>query len=169
MTARGARELTYREVGATAGELPAGYRHLRETVYVGRGEDTFLTASDALMGWDVHRHAGLRVEVTAPVAERGCDVVLRWFGFTIPCRVVYVIDEPNRRGFAYGTLTGHPESGEERFCVERLPDGSVVATVTAFSRPGRWFTRVGDPIARRVQVAVTRRYLRAFTPRSGLG
>ena len=27
-----------------------------------------------------------------------------------PCRVVYVIDEPDVRGFAYGTLPGHPES-----------------------------------------------------------
>lgn len=163
MTARVARELTYREVGATAGELPAGYRHLRETVYIGRGADLFRTASDALLGWDVHRRAGLRVEATSPTAERGCEVLLRWFGFPIPCRVVYVIDEPGRRGFAYGTLTGHPESGEERFCVELLPDGAVVAAITAFSRPGRWFTRIGDPLARAVQHAMTRRYLRAMS------
>ena len=88
MTARVARELTYREVGATAGELPAGYRHLRETVYIGRGEDLFLTASDALLGWDVHRRAGLRVEATSPTAEPGCEVLLRWFGFPIPCRAM---------------------------------------------------------------------------------
>ncbi|SIP67631.1 hypothetical protein BN9982_740001 [Mycobacterium tuberculosis] len=31
-----------------------------------------------------------------------------------PCRVVYVIDEPDVRGFGYGTLPGHPVSGEER-------------------------------------------------------
>ncbi|WP_430332392.1 DUF1990 domain-containing protein [Rhodococcus sp. ACT016] len=162
MAARHARELTYREVGATAGELPAGYRHIRESSDIGRGEDTFLAASDALMRWDVHRRAGLRVEATTSTVMPGSDVVLRWFGFTIPCRVVYVVDEPDRRGFAYGTLTGHPESGEERFCVERGPDGSVRATVTAFSRPGRWFTRLGDPAARAVQHHMTRRYLRAF-------
>ncbi|RVW08888.1 DUF1990 domain-containing protein [Prescottella agglutinans] len=154
--------MTYREVGATAGELPVGYRHLRESVHIGRGEDTFLAASDALMRWDVHRRAGLRVQADAPTAVAGTDVVLRWLGFAIPCRVVYVIDEPDRRGFAYGTLSGHPESGEERFCVERLPDGSVVAAITAFSRPGRWFTSLGDPAARAVQRYVTRRYLRGF-------
>ena len=38
----------------------------------------------------------------------------------IPARVVYVVDEPARRGFAYGTLHGHPESGEEAFLVELL-------------------------------------------------
>ncbi|WP_433613416.1 DUF1990 domain-containing protein [Prescottella agglutinans] len=157
------RNLTYREVGATAGELPAGYRHVRESVHIGRGEDMFLAASDALMRWDVHRRAGLRVAAESPVAVPGTTVELRWFGFMIPCRVVYVIDKADRRGFAYGTLSGHPESGEERFCVERAPDGSVRATITAFSRPGRWFTRIGDPAARVVQRYMTRRYLRAFT------
>jgi uncharacterized protein (UPF0548 family) len=32
----------------------------------------------------------------------------------VPCRVVYVVDEPRRAGFAYGTLPGHPEIGGER-------------------------------------------------------
>ncbi|RVW03367.1 DUF1990 domain-containing protein [Rhodococcus spongiicola] len=163
MSARVARELTYPEIGATAGELPAGYRHVRQSIHLGRGEDTFLAASDALLGWDIHRRAGMRVDADAPTAESGSDVILRWFGFTIPCRVVYVVDEPDRRGFAYGTLSGHPESGEERFCVERGADGAVQATITAFSRPGRWFTRLGDPIARAVQRLMTRRYLGAFS------
>jgi len=158
-------ELTYDEVGATAGELPAGYRHIRTSLRLGRGEETFLAASDALMRWDVHRRAGLRVEADAETAAPGTTVVLRWFGFTIPCRVVYVIDEPHRRGFAYGTLPGHPESGEERFCVERDADGEVRETITVFSRPGRWFTRVGDPVARVVQSVMTGRYLRSFIAR----
>lgn len=106
-----AGDLTYNEVGATAGQLPAGYRHIRKSLPLGRGEDTFLAASDALMRWDVHRRAGLRVEADSDRAAPGTTVVLRWFGLTIPCRVVYVIDEPDRRGFAYGTLPGHPESG----------------------------------------------------------
>jgi uncharacterized protein (UPF0548 family) len=38
-----------------------------------------------------------------------------------PCRIVYVIDEPDRRGFAYGTLPGHPERGEEAFIISRRP------------------------------------------------
>ncbi|RVW04116.1 DUF1990 domain-containing protein [Rhodococcus xishaensis] len=163
MSPRVDRELTYPEVGATAGELPSGYRHVRRSIHLGRGEDTFLAASEALLGWNMHRRAGLRVHADTPTVEPGTDVVLRWFGFTIPCRVVYVVDQPNRRGFAYGTLSGHPESGEERFCVERDADGTVQATITAFSRPGRWFTRLGDPIARAVQRHMTRRYLRAFS------
>lgn len=153
--------LTYPEVGATAGVLPAGYRHIREWLCIGRGEDTFLAASDALSRWEVHRRAGLRVEASCRAAP-GTDVVLRRLGFRIPCRVVYTIDEPARRGFAYGTLAGHPETGEERFCVEHRPDGSVYAVITAFSKPGRWFTRIGGPAARAVQRRLTSRYLRAM-------
>jgi uncharacterized protein (UPF0548 family) len=43
----------------------------------------------------------------------GTDVLAHLGPIRVPCRVVYVLDEPERRGFAYGTLPGHPESGEE--------------------------------------------------------
>ena len=50
-------------------------------------------------------------------------VLVRMMGFLqAPCRVVYVIDEPDIRGFAYGTLPGHPESGEERFVGAPRPE-----------------------------------------------
>ena len=70
------------------------------------------------------------------------------------CRIVYVIDEPSpvrRFGFAYGTLPGHVECGEERFCVEHLADDSVWYDIRAFSRPRFWMTRLGYPLARRLQ------------------
>ena len=76
--------------------------------------------------------------------------------------MVYVVDEPDRAGFAYGTLPGHPESGEELFAVELRTDGSVVATIYAFSRPARWYTRLGGPVARLAQRLMTRRYLAAM-------
>ena len=37
--------LTYGEVGATAGELPAGYRHLTRRVLIGRGHQLFADAA----------------------------------------------------------------------------------------------------------------------------
>jgi uncharacterized protein (UPF0548 family) len=39
-----------------------------------------------------------------------------------PCRVIYTITEPRRKGFAYGTLPGHPESGEEAFTISQCDD-----------------------------------------------
>ena len=79
-----------------------------------------------------------------------------------PCRVVYVVDEPDVRGFAYGTLPGHPECGEERFAVRYDPNTSAVfAEVTAFSRPATWWVKVGGPFVRAAQRIMAKRYLRA--------
>jgi uncharacterized protein (UPF0548 family) len=70
---------------------------------------------------------------------------------------VWATDEPNRSGFGYGTLVGHPESGEESFIVEVADDGSVWFSVIAFSRPGRWFTRVAGPLVPVIQKLYARR------------
>lgn len=84
--------------------------------------------------------------------------------FAAPVRVVYVIDEVNRIGFAYGTLPGHPESGEESFIVEKHPDDSVWLTIRAFSRPSTWYFTALWPIVRLHQARFTRLYLRALHP-----
>jgi uncharacterized protein (UPF0548 family) len=75
------------------------------------------------------------------------------------CRVVAVVDEPDRFGFAYGTLPLHPESGEEAFLVERGPDDAVRFRVVAVSRPAHPLARLGAPVTRLVQRRVTSRYL----------
>lgn len=79
----------------------------------------------------------------------------------IPCRVAYVVEEPDRVGFAYGTLPGHPECGEEFFAVERRGGGATMV-VRAFSKPATLLARVGGPVTRRVQSVMTDRYLRAL-------
>ncbi|MGQ1837889.1 DUF1990 family protein [Kocuria turfanensis] len=160
------RRLTYPEVGATAGALPAGYDHLVRSRAVGVGEAAFRAAAERLMGWDMHRSAGFEVRPTAARAALGARVVLRlgWGPLRLeaPCEVVRVLDEPRRQGFAYGTLEGHPERGEELFCLDLRPDGTVVLSITAFSRPAAWWARAGAPAARCLQERVTRRYLRGL-------
>ena len=171
-------EVTYPSefVGTTLGPTggvepaPAGYRRVRESVKVGDGQQAFDLAAHALMTWQVHRRAGLRVTASADEAAIGVDVASRlgfgWFAISAPCVVVAVVSEPDRVGFAYGTLRGHPESGEESFVVELRggPDGNldVWFHVTAFSKPATWWSRLGAPVARRVQDTVTRRYLKAL-------
>ena len=81
----------------------------------------------------------------------------------IPVRVVYLVDEPARRGFAYGTLPGHPESGEEAFVVERREDDSVWLTIRAFSRPAHPALWVVYPVLRLFQAIFTSRYEHALT------
>ncbi|GIM68765.1 hypothetical protein Aco04nite_12180 [Winogradskya consettensis] len=114
------------------------------------------------MTWQMHRDAGLRVAAGADRAAPGVEVTLHLLVVRIPCRVVYVLDEPDRRGFAYGTLAGHPEQGEEAFEVYRTAEGAVRARIRAFSRPATLLTKVGGPVATMVQDYMTGRYLRAL-------
>ena len=94
------------------------------------------------------------------IAEVGTDVLGKLGPFVAPCRVVYVVDEHNRRGFAYGSLPGHAVAGEEMFGVRFQPaDESVHAEVVAFSRPATWWSQIGAPVASVVQRVITRRYL----------
>ncbi|WP_349693249.1 DUF1990 domain-containing protein [Actinopolymorpha sp. B11F2] len=158
-------EVTYPEVGATASELPAGYRHVVRRAELGHGDDVFERCGQAVLSWQLHRGAGLRVHPSHPVAQPDAVVAVVFgvgaIGVVAPCRVIYVVREENRRGFAYGTLAGHPESGEESFVVSRQADGSVVLEVTAFSRPANPLSRFGDPVIRRIQDWVTNRYVTA--------
>lgn len=67
------------------------------------------------------------------------------------CRIVYVIDEAERFGFAYGTLPGHVELGEELFMVEKNSAGEVRYSIKAFSKPRFWMARLAYPVARAYQ------------------
>ena len=115
------------------------------------------------MRWGMLRGAGLRVEATTEVAAVGSEVIVHLGPVRAPCRVVYVVDEPDRRGFAYGTLPGHAESGEELFFVRYDPaTDEVYAEVTAFSRHATWWSRLGSPVTSVAQRVITDRYLRAL-------
>jgi uncharacterized protein (UPF0548 family) len=158
--------LTYGEAGRTAGVLPPGYHHQCRTAAIGSGPDAFAGAASALLSWQVHLRAGLRVCASAARAEPGAVLILGLgagpLRITAPCRVVYAVDEPDRRGFGYGTLPGHPECGEEAFIIERHADGTVSFTITAFSRPASRLTRAAGPAGRAIQRQTTTRYLRAL-------
>jgi uncharacterized protein (UPF0548 family) len=158
--------LTYAEVGATRGDLPEGYQHLVRSAWLGTGPETFDRAVRALMTWEVQRRAGVAVLGAPASVTEGASATLRigprLLGVRAPVRVVHVIDEPGRKGFAYGTLPGHPESGEESFVVEQWPDGAVTIEIRAFSRPASLLARLGGPATRAVQRHVTERYLAAL-------
>lgn len=159
-------ELTYQEVGATTGDLPAGYHHLKCSVAIGYGHQVFAGAGDAVCRWRVQLGAGLQVCASAPTAVAGAVVILGLGVGSVrlqaPCRVVYAVDEPRRRGFAYGTLAGHPESGEEAFIIEHRDDDTVSFTVTAFSRPATRLAKIAGPLGAVVQRKITARYLRSL-------
>ena len=159
-------ELTYPERGATAGALPAGYHHLERRARLGEGQDTFRRAISALSTWEMHRRCGFHVHASHPSTVEGAIVILSLgrgnARVRIPCRVVYRIDEERRGGFAYGTLPGHPECGEEAFIVTHDPSGEVSLTIRAFSRPATLWVRLAGPLGRMAQRLATDRYLRAM-------
>lgn len=155
--------LTYPEVGATAGVLPGGYHHVQKSAVIGSGRARFAEAADKGMRWGMLRGAGVRVEATTEVAEVGSEVIVHLGPVAAPCRVVYTVEETDRRGFAYGTLPGHAESGEELFLVRYDPaTDEVHAEVTAFSRHATWWSRLASPVTSLIQRVVTERYLRAL-------
>ncbi|OBK27974.1 hypothetical protein A5634_21765 [Mycobacterium asiaticum] len=157
------QQLTYDEVGATAAaQLPSGYGHMSASAQIGTGRERFEQAADAVMHWGMQRGAGLRVTASSETVAVSTVVVVKMLGvLRAPCRVVYVLDEPDVRGFAYGTLPGHPESGEERFAVRYDPNTSAVyAEVSAFSRPATWWSRLGGPFVAVAQRVIAKRYLR---------
>ncbi|WP_118914749.1 DUF1990 family protein [Mycobacterium shigaense] len=156
--------LTYSEVGATASaDRPAGYGHLAVSRQIGTGRTRFERAANAVAHWGMQTGAGLRVQTSSPTVVLDAIVVVTMMGvLRAPCRVVYVIEEPDIRGFGYGTLPGHPESGEERFVVRHHPaTDTVFAEVSSFSRPATWWSKAGGPVVRVTQRLIAQRYLRA--------
>jgi uncharacterized protein (UPF0548 family) len=160
-------EPTYVHRGATlAGRAPDGFRLDHYDTVLGQGPEAFGRAVLGLQSWQAHRSFGIRVLPEATEVRPGATVVVAvgtpFLALAAPCRVVEVIDEPSRWGFAYGTLPGHPERGEEAFVVSVADDGSVRFEITAFSRPASLLVRLSGPIGRAMQKRGSTGYLRAL-------
>jgi len=158
-------DLTYREVGATAGTMPPGYGHDCWQIDLGGfDEGTFARLAAALRHWQPQRGAGFTVipgEPVSPGLTFALLVPLPVGYVTAAGRVIYVTDQPEDYGFGYGTLPAHPEQGEEAFHVAR-EGARLVFTVTAFSRPRHPAARLGGPVTRALQLRANRSYLRAM-------
>jgi uncharacterized protein (UPF0548 family) len=125
---------------------------------LGEGQKLFQRAADAVLTWEMHRAVGVRIDAGADRAAPGVDVTVTLAGFVkAPCRIIWTVEEPRRAGWAYGTLEGHPECGEEAFMVDRTGDGTVWLTVAAFSKPAAWYAKAGGPATRGFQHAYARR------------
>ncbi|OAI40311.1 hypothetical protein AYO40_04885 [Planctomycetaceae bacterium SCGC AG-212-D15] len=150
----------YTEIGCTREDAPSradGYQLDHYRTQLGAGASVFADACRATRAWQMLQLGWVRpcwpdapIEEGALIATRA-----RVFGFYIinVCRIVYVEEEPERRfAFAYGTLPGHVERGEERFAIDRdSADDTVWFSIRACSRPGSLWTFLGYPLARRLQ------------------
>ena len=153
--------VTYPMVGATVQltEPPPNYVLDHTRIKVGAGEDAFRAGRVSLESWQQFRlgwveaiYADTEIKAGGVVAVLASTFGVWWLN---ACRIVYVFDEPSPRrrfGFAYGTLPGHAESGEERFSIEwNQLDDSVWYDILAFSRPRHLLARLGYPLVRRMQ------------------
>lgn len=153
---------TYHEVGMTkeATTAPPGYTLDHNRVWLGEGSLVFEQAVTALRKWHQFNLGWMNVCSADTPIETGSVVGLLtswsscWLLFA--CRIVYVLNEVNplhrQFGFAYGTLPGHPECGEERFVVEwDASDNSVWYDILAISHPGHFLIKCAYPLARFIQ------------------
>ncbi|TFD50645.1 DUF1990 domain-containing protein [Cryobacterium frigoriphilum] len=149
-------------------EWPASdprFRRSDVTAVVGRGDAVWQRSTLDVLRWGVKTASGFLVDSPGPVSLGDRVIVTaRVFRVTVvePVEVVAVVVEPDRVGFAYRTLPGHPVSGEEAFIVHRHAD-EVHLTVRSLTRPAPqqpW--RALYPILRVAQLVARRRYLRAL-------
>jgi len=149
----------YCAVGATVLTLPTGFVVDRTRIKLGEGEVVFRSAIAALqhwehfkLGWVAAWSPDTPIKPGEVVAVMGRAIGIWWLN---ACRIIYVVDESGpicKFGFAYGTLPGHVESGEERFLIEwNLHDNRVWYDIVAFSRPNHFLAQLGYPVVRRMQ------------------
>lgn len=172
LEARSNDAFTYATVGCTR-EQPRsrhGWNIDHERVLLGYGEEVFRQARAAIESWRMFPREVAEVYwPDVPIAAGSAVGVLYWAAparmwLLCPARIIFVIDGPRNGGprndgtgsetveqfgFAYGTLPGHPERGEERFLIEwNRADDSVWYDLTAVSQPAHWLARLGYPYAR---------------------
>ena len=165
---------TFDHIGSTrSSDRIAGFRFDRYSETIGHGAADWEAGRGGLRAWAAHRGAGASITPdNAPLTPDETVVVTVGIGpvhVLIPCRVSYVVDEPQQFGFAYVTLPGHPECGEESFMLTRSDDDDVTFTMTSHSHPAELLARLGGPISRLIQRRTNHGYIagmRVFVERS---
>lgn len=152
---------TYSQHGATATPPPvSGFDNDSHRVRIGHGDRDFEKAKSAIRAWKMFPAAWTVIlPAHAPITE-GTTIAMYAKAFGLwwrnSCRIVYVIDESDRFGFAYGTLPGHIETGEELFLVEKDENGDIWYQIKAFSRPRHWLAKMAYPLMRQFQARFRR-------------
>lgn len=152
------------------GDGPPGYRRFETTVRIGAGEMCWRRAADAVLTWQVKTRSGFTVAEgpgrASADARYWLHVRVGLVVVTEPVEVLRTVETTSRAGFAYGTLEGHPVSGEEAFVVHRDAAGAVFLTLRSLTGPapvGAWSRLF--PLLRLAQRLYRRRYLRALVDR----
>lgn len=156
--------LSYAPVGCTRDErqgepVPKGFNRDQERVLLGKGEQTFLAASQAIKNWQMMPPSVVQPCPTGLAIEEGAmtaNIFRAWTlggWLVLPTRILYVVNDVQnnfrRSGFAYGTVQGHWEQGEERFLVLwNQEDDTVWYDLLVYSRPRHPLAKLAYPYTR---------------------
>jgi len=157
------RGLTYDHAGSTLTNAPDG---IHDRIVTLDTAGTLEPARRTLRRWAAHD--GIKASIhpaDAPLVVGATVVVVAPFGpirMIAPTRIVAVVDDDARFGFAYGTLPGHPESGEELFMAEVTAPGRLRLTVRVQARPATPLLRVVGPVVTRISDRAAHAYLRSW-------
>ncbi|MFD7310994.1 DUF1990 family protein [Promicromonospora sp. NPDC059942] len=172
----GRRAHSYSVAGATTPATeqwrpPAGWRAYEHTVRLGSGDDLWDAASAAVLSWGIKTRSGFAVD---PPLEGGGParpgerfwLIARIGVIRVrePVEIITTVSTDRRAALAYGTLAGHPVSGEEAFIVHRDDGGNVSLTLRSLTRAGRGVWCAAFPLILVAQRVYRRRYLRALLP-----
>lgn len=127
---------------------PRGFTRDYHRSQIGHGKAVFAAAKEAFRQWQQFDLGWVRVANPQAPVEQGEVVVMEahalWLWSINISRILYVIDEPDRFGFGYGTTAMHVERGEERFLIEYYPvSGAVFYDLLAVSQPAHWLAHLG--------------------------
>ena len=177
----------YAETGwSLDGRTPAWALAGRHRVRVGQGEACWERARAALRDGQMFQDWVLRQQEDVPaggepvqLSRQGGTVALlvrhlgplgrgKWGLYSlIANRVLYLVDEPGRAGFGYGTLQGHLVRGEERFLLERDAAGTVWFELSTFSCAALPFARFAQSFVQAAQRRGARHYARMLVQAAG--
>jgi uncharacterized protein (UPF0548 family) len=161
------RPLSYLPIGCTRSPQPVpGFWRDETSVQLGRGEALYRAAAERANRAEFY--PGSMAELHAPQRplEAGDTLVVVYrvpilpLWIVMPTRVIYRFDDAesspdgtrHQCGFAYGTVTGHPEAGEERFEVSwNEQTDEVWFRILVIARPAWLLAWLGFPFTRREQ------------------
>jgi uncharacterized protein (UPF0548 family) len=133
--------------------VPHGFVRGHMRTQIGHGREGFEAARVAFRRWEQFNLGWVCVANSEVPIEPGEIVAVEAHTFGLwsvnYSRILYVIDEPDRFGFGYGTTPMHVERGEERFLLEHYPvSGEVYYDLLAVSQPAHWLVKLAAPFAR---------------------
>ena len=147
---------------STPRAVPAGYHLVERRTLLGSGHRVYDRALRTVSRWGTKTRAGFRVRPSVDRVRDGSyflvTIGLGPFAIREPVQVSWV----DVAGFGYGTLDGHPLSGEEAFLVEQDDADLVWFVNRSVSRPASRGWVVLTPVLWLAQQFFVRRYGRVM-------